>query len=39
VSMGVRKDDAALGDALDAAIARRRVEIRRILRQFGVPLR
>ncbi|HZP49338.1 MAG TPA: quinoprotein dehydrogenase-associated putative ABC transporter substrate-binding protein [Vicinamibacterales bacterium] len=38
ISMAVRKDDAALHDALDAAIARRAADIRRILRAFDVPL-
>jgi hypothetical protein len=38
VSAAVRRDDAALHDALDAAMARRKADIERILRQFGVPL-
>lgn len=38
ISMAVRRDDAALHDALDAVIARRGPEIRRILRAFHVPL-
>ncbi len=38
IAMAVRKDDAALHDALDRTIARRAVEIRRILRAFDVPL-
>jgi quinoprotein dehydrogenase-associated probable ABC transporter substrate-binding protein len=38
ISMGVRRDDSALGVALDAAIARRRADITRVLRQYGVPL-
>jgi mxaJ protein len=38
IAMGVRRGDAALRDAIDRAIARRGPDIRRILRQFGVPL-
>jgi mxaJ protein len=38
ISMGVRRDDAALAKALDAVIARRRAEIRRVLVDYGVPL-
>ncbi len=38
ISMAVRQDDRALHDALDAAIVRRRDEIRRVLRAFDVPL-
>jgi mxaJ protein len=38
ISMAVRKDDRALHDALDAAIAKRGADIRRILRAFDVPL-
>jgi quinoprotein dehydrogenase-associated probable ABC transporter substrate-binding protein len=38
IAMGVRRDDAALGTALDRAIARHRGEITRLLRQYGVPL-
>ncbi|MFL6805873.1 MAG: substrate-binding domain-containing protein [Xanthobacteraceae bacterium] len=38
ISMGVRKDDAALHDAIEAALARRRAEIDDILRDYGVPL-
>jgi quinoprotein dehydrogenase-associated probable ABC transporter substrate-binding protein len=38
IAMGVRRDDQALRAALDAIIERRRVEIRRILASFGVPL-
>lgn len=38
IAMGVRRDDQALRNALDAIIVRRRVEIRRILTSFGVPL-
>ncbi len=37
ISMGVRRDDAALHDALDRAIERRSGEIRQILRRYGVP--
>jgi mxaJ protein len=39
IAMGVRRDDAALRQALDDVIARRRGEIRRILMAYGVPLR
>jgi mxaJ protein len=38
IAMGVRPDDAALGSALDAAIARHRTDITRVLQRFGVPL-
>lgn len=38
IAMGVRRDDAALQQALDEVIARRHVAIDRILRRFGVPL-
>jgi mxaJ protein len=38
IAMGVRKDDEPLARALDRAIVRRRADIRRVLRQFGVPL-
>ena len=38
ISMGVRRDDAALAHALDEAIARRRDEIRRVLVDYGVPI-
>ena len=38
ISMAGRRDDAALHDALDAVIARRGAEIRRILLAFHVPL-
>lgn len=38
IAMGVRRDDEALADALNATIARRRPEIRRVLERFGVPL-
>jgi len=37
MSMGVRKGDLALRDALDGIIVRRRQEIDSILRRFGVP--
>jgi len=39
IAMGVRRGDTALRDALNATIARRRVEIRQILHTYGVPLR
>lgn len=38
IAMGVRKDNEKLADALNATIARRRTEIRRVLERFGVPL-
>ena len=38
ISVAVRRDDAGLHDALDAALARRAPEVTRILRRFGVPL-
>jgi ABC-type amino acid transport substrate-binding protein len=39
IAMGVRRDDVALRDALDAAIDRDRQAIRSILASYGVPLR
>ena len=39
IAMGVRREDDALRDALDAIIVRRRGEIRQILAAYGVPLR
>lgn len=38
ISMGVRRGDTVLRDALDAVISRRRTEIRALLERFGVPL-
>jgi mxaJ protein len=38
IGMGVRRDDRGLHTALDAAIASRRQEIRRVLHAYGVPL-
>jgi len=38
IAMGVRRDDTALRTALDAVIARRGDDMRRILREYGVPL-
>jgi mxaJ protein len=38
IAMGVRREDRALRDALNAIILRRRGEIRRILTSYGVPL-
>ena len=38
IAMGVRRDDTALREALDAVIVHRRAEIRRILTSYGVPL-
>jgi mxaJ protein len=39
IAMTVRRDDAALRQALDGIIAHRRTEIHDILRSYGVPLR
>jgi hypothetical protein len=38
ISIGVRRDDEALGRAVDASIARHRAAITRVLRRYGVPL-
>jgi len=38
IAAGVRRDDTTLHAELDSALARRRSEIDRILRQYGVPL-
>ena len=38
ISMGVRKDDPALRDALDGFIARRHADIRAVLDRYGVPV-
>lgn len=38
ISMGVRREDAALAAALDRVIAERAGDIRTILRSYGVPL-
>ncbi len=38
ISMGVRREDEALKEELDAIIDRRREEIRSILVEYGVPL-
>jgi mxaJ protein len=38
IAMGVRREDRALRETLDATILRRGAEIRRILTSFGVPL-
>ena len=37
ISMGVRRDDAALRDTLDAILARRRAAVDSILDSYGVP--
>lgn len=37
VSIGVRKEDAALRDKLDAALTRRAVEVRALLEEYGIP--
>jgi mxaJ protein len=37
ISMGVRKDNSVLRDEVDAVLQRRRPEIERILREYGVP--
>jgi hypothetical protein len=36
--MGVRRDDESLQRALDDILVHRRIDIQRILRQYGVPL-
>ena len=38
IAMGVRSGDTALGRRIDAALDRRRGEVRRILERYGVPL-
>jgi mxaJ protein len=38
IAMGVRKDDTALRNVLDAEIARNGAQIRNILRDYGIPL-
>lgn len=38
IALGVRPNDSALRDRLDAALERSRPEIERILRRYGVPL-
>jgi mxaJ protein len=37
ISLGVRRDDTTLRDRLDAALERRRPEIERVLKHYGVP--
>jgi mxaJ protein len=37
ISMAVRKEDEALRQELDAALARRRTEVDAILAAYGVP--
>ncbi len=37
ISMGVRRDDLALRDEIDAALADRRAEIDAVLAEYGVP--
>jgi mxaJ protein len=37
IAMGVRKGDRALRDELDAALARRAADVRRLLDAYGVP--
>jgi quinoprotein dehydrogenase-associated probable ABC transporter substrate-binding protein len=39
IAMGVRKGDKALRDQLQKVLDRRRVEIQRILHEYGVPLK
>jgi mxaJ protein len=39
IAIGVRREDFALRDALDAVVERKAAEIRRILTGYGVPLR
>jgi mxaJ protein len=38
IAMGVRRDDPALRVELDDVLVRRRVEVARILKEFGVPI-
>jgi hypothetical protein len=38
IAMGVRKDDTALRNVLDAEIARNGAQNRNILRDYGIPL-
>lgn len=38
ISMGVRRGDRDLADSLNAAVARRHAQIRRVLVEYGVPL-
>lgn len=38
IAMGVRKDDQALKEDLNAALARRQEDIRAVLAEYGVPL-
>jgi mxaJ protein len=38
ISMGVRRDDVALKREVEAALARRAADIRRVLLDYGVPL-
>ena len=38
IAMGVRRDDTALARRVGAVLERRRDEVRRILRDYGVPL-
>jgi mxaJ protein len=38
ISMAVRKNDVALRDRLDQVLAKRKAEVDRILRSYGVPL-
>jgi mxaJ protein len=37
IGLGVRKDDRALGDALERALGARRPEVDRLLQTYGVP--
>ena len=37
IAMGVRREDTALRDTLDAVLIRRRAEIDRLLAEYGVP--
>jgi mxaJ protein len=38
IAMGIRNDDRALAESLNAIIDRRRAEIRQVLTSYGVPL-
>jgi hypothetical protein len=38
ISLGVRKEDTALKQELEEVLQRRRVEIRSVLEDYGIPL-
>ena len=37
IAVGVRRDDRALRDSLDAVLVRRRADVARLLEAYGVP--